>query len=78
MTRRIKTFHLSAQQVAQGFDHSGPPHVSVDMPEGYRVESVDLDHETKTFRFVVSHESFPEVPEGEAPEELQANLVILA
>lgn len=78
MPNRIKQFHLSPQQVAQGFDASSPPGVLVQgIPEGFRVEYCDFDSEAQMFRFIASHESFPEVPEGEPAGELHVSLALI-
>ena len=78
MARRIKRFHLSPHQVAQAFDHSGPPHVHVEgLPDGHRILYCDFDVKRQTFRFVAEHESFDDVPEGDDPGELQVNLTVL-
>jgi hypothetical protein len=77
--RRVAVVRIPASHVLDWFTFAVqgyPSHVGLlklgGLPSGVRVLSVQADWRCRTFDFLIAHESFDPVPEGQVPPDVEA------
>lgn len=73
MNRRIKIVSICPRAIISclfPIECDVIQHIDLELPEGYRVISVNANWYSGNIEAMITHPSFPEVPEGEIPERL--------
>jgi len=72
---KVKMFYLKPEAILALIDWPNLEALPVyGLPENSRIRDFGFDHNKKVWVFIVEHESFPEVGEGQAPEVFQPSV----